>query len=42
LDAQDTRNIGDYGIGPGVTIEQVEETLLRAEEFVKAAESTLA
>lgn len=41
LDAQDTRNIADYGIGPGVTIKQVEETMFRAEEFLKAAEALL-
>jgi uncharacterized protein (UPF0332 family) len=41
LDAQDTRNIGDYGIGPGVTTEQVEETLNRAEEFLQAVTTIL-
>jgi uncharacterized protein (UPF0332 family) len=42
LDAQDIRNIGDYSIGPGIVMEQVEETILRAEEFLDASESLLA
>ena len=42
LDAQDIRNVGDYGSGPGIAIEQVEETMLRAEELFKAAEALLA
>jgi uncharacterized protein (UPF0332 family) len=42
LDAQDTRNVGDYGIGPGIATEQVEEILLWAEDFLKAAEALLA
>lgn len=42
LDAQDTRNVGDYGIGPGVVTEQVEEIMLWAEDFLKAAEVLLA
>ena len=41
LDAQDTRNIGDYGIGPGVSVQQVEETIGRAQEFIEAAEALL-
>jgi uncharacterized protein (UPF0332 family) len=41
LDAQDTRNVGDYGIGPGVTAAQVTDSLRWAEEFLKAAESLL-
>jgi uncharacterized protein (UPF0332 family) len=41
LDAQDTRNEGGYGIGPGVTSGQVTDTLRWAEEFLKAAESLL-
>ncbi len=42
LDAQDTRNIGDYGIGPGVSVQQVEEIISRAEEFIQVAEALLA
>jgi uncharacterized protein (UPF0332 family) len=41
LDAQDTRNIGDYSIGPGVTDDQVRDSIKWAEEFLKAAESQL-
>jgi uncharacterized protein (UPF0332 family) len=41
LDAQDIRNIGDYSIGPGVTADQVEESIHWAEEFLKAAETVL-
>ena len=41
LDAQDTRNVGDYSIGPGVTAEQVEETLVWAKEFLEAAKALL-
>ena len=41
LDAQDTRNIGDYGIGPGVSMQQVEETIGRAQESIEAAEALL-
>jgi uncharacterized protein (UPF0332 family) len=41
LDSQDTRNVGDYGIGPGVTAGQVEDSLRWAEEFLKAAETLL-
>lgn len=42
LDSQDTRNIGDYGIGPGVSEEQVRNSLQWADEFLKAAERFLA
>ncbi len=38
LDSQDTRNIGDYGIGPGVSEKQVQDALKWADEFLKAAE----
>lgn len=42
LDAHDTRNIGDYGIGPAVTAEQAEEIMRWANEFLEAANSFLA
>ena len=42
LDAQDIRNVGDYGIGPGIAIEQVEEMMFWAEEFLIAAKGILA
>ncbi len=42
LDAQDTRNVGVYGIEPGIATEQVEEIMLWAEDFLIAAGSLLA
>jgi uncharacterized protein (UPF0332 family) len=42
LDAQDTRNIGDYSIGSGVTEDQVRDSMNWAEEFLQAAETWLA
>jgi uncharacterized protein (UPF0332 family) len=39
IDAQDLRNLGDYGIGPGVTADQAQEVLLWAAEFLAAAEA---
>lgn len=41
IDAQDTRNIGDYGTGTGVGEAQVQELLEWAKEFLNAAESWL-
>ena len=41
LDAQDIRNVGDYGIGSGVTAEQVSDILAWAKEFLEAAEGLL-
>jgi uncharacterized protein (UPF0332 family) len=41
LDAQDTRNMGDYGIGPGVSSEQIQDLLYWADELLKAAEQCL-
>jgi uncharacterized protein (UPF0332 family) len=38
LDAQDIRNVGDYSIGPGVSVEQVKDSMQWADEFLKAAE----
>jgi len=34
LSAQDTRNVGDYGIDPGVALVQVEEMMLQAESLL--------
>ena len=34
IDAQDVRNIGDYGIGHKITAAQSEELLNRAREFI--------
>ena len=41
IDAQDSRNIGDYSIGPGVSDEQVQDSLKWANEFLDAAEQLL-
>ena len=41
LDAQDSRNLGDYGIGQGVSDEQVQDSLQWAEEFLLAAQQVL-
>jgi uncharacterized protein (UPF0332 family) len=41
IDAQDTRNIGDYGTGTSVSEAQVQELLGWAKEFLGAAESWL-
>jgi uncharacterized protein (UPF0332 family) len=41
IDAQDARNIGDYGTGTSVSEAQVQELLGWAKEFLDAAESWL-
>ncbi len=41
MESQDRRNIGDYSILAEVTKEQVQEMLLWAKEFIKAAENYL-
>jgi uncharacterized protein (UPF0332 family) len=41
LDAQDSRNVGDYGVGPGVTDSQAQKVLGWAREFITAAEQYL-
>jgi uncharacterized protein (UPF0332 family) len=41
IDAQDIRNVGDYGIGSSVTLDQVQEVLCWAQEFLSAAEKIL-
>jgi uncharacterized protein (UPF0332 family) len=41
LDAQDSRNVGDYGVGPGVTDGQAQEVLGGAREFITAVERYL-
>jgi uncharacterized protein (UPF0332 family) len=42
IDAQDLRHSGDYGGGPAVTHDQVEQALQWAEDFIAAAEQYLA
>lgn len=41
LDAQDSRNVGDYGVGPGVTTAQAQKVLDWAHDFIAAAERYL-
>jgi uncharacterized protein (UPF0332 family) len=41
IDAQDLRNLGDYGVGPGVAADQADEVLRWAGEFLAAAEAAL-
>ena len=41
LDAQDARNVGDYGVGPGVTTTLAREALDWAREFIATAEQFL-
>ena len=41
LDALDSRNVGDYGVGPGVTTAQAQKILDWAREFIVAAEKYL-
>ncbi len=41
IDAQDLRNVGDYGIGPGVSRAQLNELLAWADQFLAAAEAFL-
>jgi hypothetical protein len=42
IDAQDTRNLSDYGVGPGVEVAQLEELVEWAEALLVAAEAWLA
>lgn len=41
LDAQDMRNLGDYGIGPSITPAQLNDMLDNTEEFLATAEKAL-
>jgi uncharacterized protein (UPF0332 family) len=41
IDAQDLRNVGDYGIGPPVSPKQAREILAWAEEFIAAAKKLI-
>jgi len=42
IDAEDLRHSGDYGSGPTVTTDQVNQALQWAQEFIAAAEAFLA
>lgn len=41
IDAQDMRNLGDYGIGTGVAADDTQEVLNWAHEFLAAVETIL-
>lgn len=41
IDAQDTRNRGDYNIDPGLTTEQATAQIIRAEKFLELAEQLI-
>ncbi len=41
LDAQDMRNVADYGIGPSITRQQLAEILANTEEFLMEVERAL-
>ena len=41
LEAQQSRNVADYDIGPGLTEAQAAEQISRAEQFVELAEEQL-
>jgi uncharacterized protein (UPF0332 family) len=41
LDAQDIRNLGDYGVGSSVSVEQSERLCCWAKEFLLAIETVL-
>ena len=41
IDAQDTRNLGDYGVGTGVSRAQMDELLAWADEFLAVAQAFL-
>jgi uncharacterized protein len=41
IDGQDTRNLGDYGVGTSVSASRAEEMLNWAEEFIAAAQQLL-
>ena len=41
IDAQDLRNVGDYGVGRTITSEQVKEVITQAQEFIAAGRANL-
>lgn len=41
IDAQDLRNVGDYGIDRAITAEQVNEVIVQAQEFIIAGRDYL-
>ena len=41
IKSQGLRHMGDYGMEPKIVIEDIQESIVRAEEFLEAAESYL-
>jgi uncharacterized protein len=41
IEAQEDRNVGDYGIGPGITLEEAKEQIVRAEELIRVVAEKL-
>jgi uncharacterized protein (UPF0332 family) len=41
IEAQEDRNVGDYGIGPGISPDEAREQIIRAEEFIRVIERQL-
>ena len=39
IEAQEGRNVGDYGIGPGISEKEAKEQINRAEEFIRFIEA---
>jgi len=42
IDAQDIRNVGDYGVGRDVSAEQAKEVISEAQEFIAVGKDYLA
>ena len=41
IDAQDVRNVGDYGVGTEISAKQAKELIAQAKEFIQAGEGYL-
>jgi uncharacterized protein (UPF0332 family) len=41
IEAQEDRNVGDYGIGPGIAADEADEQIARAEEMIRVIEDLL-
>jgi uncharacterized protein (UPF0332 family) len=41
IEAQEDRNVGDYGIGPGISADEAMEQIKRAEELIRVIEEWL-
>ena len=42
IEAQEERNVGDYGIGPGISSADAQEQIDRADEMIRTIEAYLA